>query len=146
MNWGHKIAVVIIAFIFIMLSMVLVAYQQTNEMVDKNYYEKELKYQSQIDAAKNANSAIVDPLITQNAATICIQIPSSLVTGFTNGNIEFLRNSDQKMDINLHFMPDSSGQFNINKANFSVGIYKARVQWESGEHHYYREQDIVVER
>jgi hypothetical protein len=52
MNWGHKIAIVIAAFVIGMLSMVYFASQQTNEMIDDNYYQKELAYQDIINAKR----------------------------------------------------------------------------------------------
>ena len=48
MNWGKGITLVIILFIITMLGMVYVASKQTNEMVEANYYDKELKYQNLI--------------------------------------------------------------------------------------------------
>ncbi len=45
MNWGHKITIVIVVFLVAMVSMVIVAYRQTNDMIDENYYTKELEYQ-----------------------------------------------------------------------------------------------------
>lgn len=65
MNWGHKITAVIAIFIIAMMSMVYLAFQQTNDMVDTNYYDKELKYQLKIDAAQNLNSATSEVLVTQ---------------------------------------------------------------------------------
>ena len=53
MNWGYKLIVVIAVFLIAMLAMVGVAYKQSNEMVESNYYDKEINYQSLINAASN---------------------------------------------------------------------------------------------
>jgi len=66
MNWGKSITIVIVSFIAIVLGMVYVASKQTNEMIDKNYYDKEIKYQTLIDAAENLNKVSKDSLITQS--------------------------------------------------------------------------------
>ncbi len=144
MNWGHKITIVIVGFIIAMLGMVYLAYQQTNEMVDTNYYEKELKYQLKIDASDNLNAATHDTLITQSNDALIITIPENLRTAFANGKLEFIKNDDKKKDFSLHFQPDANGLFIIPKDKFTNGFYKIRIQWESNHKNYYHEQDIVV--
>ena len=47
MNWGYKILFVIILFVVGMVGMVIVAFKQSNEMLDTNYYERELQYPKQ---------------------------------------------------------------------------------------------------
>ena len=53
MSWGYKILITYIVFIGMILTMVFIASKQTNEMQDKNYYAKELVYQSVIEGKKN---------------------------------------------------------------------------------------------
>jgi nitrogen fixation protein FixH len=144
MNWGHKISIVIISFIVIMLSMVFVAFKQTNEMIENNYYDREIKYQSMIDAAANLNSLSSDSVIVQNTNNLEVQIPKNLVKEFTKGKIEFVKNDDEKKDQLIAFAPDVNGSFSINKAKFSSGAYTAKIEWTSGSKTYYREQKIII--
>lgn len=145
MNWGHKITVVIAIFIIAMVSMVYLAFQQTNDMVDTNYYDKELKYQLKIDAAQNLNAASNEVLVTQYEKNVRVLLPKSLIQNFANGKLEFLKSDDKNKDLNLTFQPDSSGSFTIEGKKFSRGLYKVRLQWESDDKSYYREQDIMLE-
>lgn len=145
MNWGHKITVVIAIFILAMVSMVYLAFQQTNDMVDTNYYDKELKYQLKIDAAQNLNAASNEVLVTQYEKNVRVLLPKSLIQNFANGKLEFLKSDDKNKDLNLTFQPDSSGSFTIEGKKFSRGLYKVRLQWESDDKSYYREQDIMLE-
>lgn len=144
MNWGHKITIVIVAFIIIMLSMVYVAMRQTNEMEDANYYDKELKYQNKIDAANNLSASGTDSILSQNSKAVMIQIPKKLIADFKNGTLEFLKSDDQKKDLNLSFKPDTAGIFSIEKSKFVQGFYKARISWDNGAEHYYKEETISV--
>jgi len=145
MNWGHKLTIVIGIFILAMLSMVYLAFQQTNDMVDTNYYDKELKYQLKIDAAQNLNAASTEVLVTQFEKDVKILIPKNLTKNFANGKLEFLKSDDKKRDINLSFQPDTTGQFIIDGKQFVRGLYKVRLQWESEDKSYYREQDLMLE-
>ncbi len=144
MNWGYKITIVIAVFIIIMTSMVYVAFKQSNEMMDKSYYQKELKYQTYIDASKNLNSISVDTLITQDEQNILVQIPTDLVSNFEKGSIEFLRGDDQNKDLTVPFTPDAKGIFLIGKSKFSKGNYTARIQWNCGDKPFYREQTLII--
>lgn len=145
MNWGHKLTIVIGLFILAMVSMVYLAFQQTNDMVDTNYYDKELKYQLKIDAAHNLNAQSKEVLVAQFENNVRIMLPKNLIKNFANGKLEFLKSDDKKKDLNLSFQPDTAGQFIVEGKNFVRGLYKVRLQWESDEKSYYREQDLMLE-
>jgi hypothetical protein len=144
MNWGHKITIVIILFILLMLGMVFVAFNQTNEMVDENYYDKEIKYQTLIDAAENLNKVSSLKLIDQNKNEITLKLPISLIHEFKNGKLEFLKNDREKDDRSFNFIPDSEGIFKINAQKIPSGSYKVRISWMSQGKNYYREQNLYV--
>lgn len=146
MNWGHKLTIVIAAFIIIMLGMVYIAFRQTNEMMDEGYYAKELKYQSYIDASKNLNSVSTEAILSQQAEGIVVRIPESLIAGFANGKIEFLRNDNEKKDLLVNVTPDATGIFIIDQSKFSLGKYIARIQWESKGKPYYREETLILDK
>lgn len=146
MNWGHKITLVIIAFILCILAMVIVAIRQTNEMIDQNYYEKEMKYQSIIDASQNLFKQYQGDLVTQNKEELLLIIPMSLMENFKNGTLEFLKIDDQSKDFHLTFIPNSRGQFSIDKASLSLGLYKVRTKWTSNQKVYYQEQSIQIKK
>lgn len=145
MNWGKSITIVIVSFIAIVLGMVYVASKQTNEMIDKNYYDKEIKYQTLIDAADNLNKVTKDSLITQDQQKVNIQIPASLKTNFKAGKLVFLRNDDQKKDLEQTFSPDGTGLYAVEKAKFSKGRYKVRIEWTNDNTPYYREQNLDIQ-
>ncbi|MDI1233211.1 MAG: FixH family protein [bacterium] len=147
MNWGHKITIVIALFIIAMLSMVYLAFQQTNEMVETNYYDKELKYQLKIDAAENLNSiSSNEVLVAQNEKYVQVSLPKNTIKSFARGSIEFYKSDDKSKDKNLSFEPDSNGVFRIDGKEFVSGLYKVRLQWQSNDKSYYREQDLMVQK
>ncbi len=145
MNWGYKILIFIIAFIIAMLSMVFVAFRQTNDMVDENYYEKEMNYQSLIDAAQNLNLVSDSILINQNESYVIVNIPNSLISNFEQGNLSFLRIDDKRKDVTFDFKPNEKGVLLIEKFKFVSGAYKARIKWRNLGKDYYREQNLIVE-
>ncbi|OYZ47929.1 MAG: hypothetical protein B7Y19_07425, partial [Sphingobacteriales bacterium 24-40-4] len=54
MNWGNKLVVVFVAFALFMGYMVYRALSTKYDLVSKDYYKDELRYQERIDGVKNA--------------------------------------------------------------------------------------------
>ena len=144
MNWGYKIMIFIICFILAMSGMVCVAFKQTNEMIDSDYYGKELKYQELINAAQNLNSINSSQILIQKDNKLILAIPKGTYSEFKEGQIEFIRNSDQSKDKTISFKPDTSGIFALRTDDFSSGQYKSRIKWTNGDQEYYREQNISL--
>ena len=55
LSWGYKITLVYIAFVAGMGFLVFKASSQKFDLVTKDYYEQELKYQQVIDQAANSS-------------------------------------------------------------------------------------------
>ena len=83
--------------------------------------------------------------MAQFEKNVRIMLPKNLIKNFANGKLEFLKSDDKKKDLNLSFQPDTAGQFIVEGKNFVRGLYKVRLQWESDEKSYYREQDLMLE-
>lgn len=146
MNWGVKITLVILAFITTMISMVVFAFHQTNEMTDKNYYQKEMKYQQIINASANLNQVTTDDIIVQDSGVYYISIPKSLIQGFKEGQCEILRWNNQSQDVHISFTPDQNGNYALNSSMFVTGRYTARISWESRGTPYYKEQSLFIQK
>jgi hypothetical protein len=144
MSWGYKITIVIVLFLAGMAFMVSIAMKQKNEMVDDQYYVKELHHQEQIDAATNLNAVSQKLTIIDTADFLKLSIPVSLLSSITEGHIEFLRPSDQTKDSVLDLQLDSLGIQLIPKTNFIKGMYRVRVSWKSEAKPYFSEQSIFV--
>ena len=56
MNWGWKLAIGSALFMAFIIYFVVQSFNDKTQLVSDNYYEHELKFQEQIDAAKNAKA------------------------------------------------------------------------------------------
>lgn len=147
MNWGYKILLVIIAFIVGMLSMVYIASKQTNEMIDKDYYEKELKYQNLINAAQNLNNLNVkkDSILFVENKMLKLKLPTNTFENFKSGNLELLRLDDIKKDKNIELNPINGNQ-DISMNELFTGNYKIRLFWENASTQYYIEKTLFIQK
>ena len=145
MNWGHKITIVIVVFLVGMLSMVYYATQQTNEMVDDQYYQKEMVYQQVIDAQQNLQNISDDNLVSQTMYEMVFTLPTGTYEKLEKGNIELLRNDAKSKDVQVAIVPNGSNRRVIAKSTLSKGVYKARIRWTSDKKEFYKEESVYVE-
>lgn len=145
MNWGHKIGIVIGLFVLGMLGMVWLASRQSNEMIDDNYYEKELAYQEIIDAQQNLADLTDQNLVEQNIHEVIITLPYGAFEKLEKGHIELMRTDDEKKDIRQTIVPNGSNRRTISKSDLTKGMYKARIRWTNDGHEYYKEESVFVE-
>lgn len=143
MNWGKGILIVIITFISAMLGMVFYSFQQTNELVEKNYYEKELKYQQKIDASSRLNKIEKNSLIELNKS-ITIKLPAGTFENYESGKIECIRYDNSISDRTFLSKPNSDGII-VLENNWERGNYLIRISWINNSISYYREENINYE-
>ncbi len=144
MNWGHKITLVIVIFILTMVGMVYISFKQTNEMMDENYYDKEIKYQKLIDASNNLKEIHQDSLLQMNDDAIIMQFPTGTFNQYNVGKIEFLCQDKQKNDYTVSLKPNSEGEFIVDKNKLKQGSYTARIYWKNNNIAYYREEKFKI--
>jgi hypothetical protein len=144
MSWGYKILIVILLFIGGMLYMVYVAMQQDNEMLDDRYYEREVAFQSQIDASQRVKDISSDRLLTQNDTAIILQIPTAACSPIAEASMDWIRRDNMKADKSMAIELDDSCRMYLNKAPFEKGMYMVRVRWKFNAEDYFAEEDFFV--
>ena len=145
MNWGHKLTIFIVLFLVVMLGMVFYATMQTNEMIDDNYYQKELEYQDVIDAKQNLVNISSNNLISQTFLEVVITLPPGTFEKLEKGNIELLRNDSKANDVQLEIEPNGSNRRTIPKSSLLKGMYKSRIKWTNDGKEFYKEESVFVE-
>lgn len=134
----------IVLFIIGMATMLTIAMQQKNEMIDEQYYVKELKHQGQIDAQNNLNAIEERLRIVDSSDFLKLSIPYGTHHNITDGFIVFLRPSDKSKDRSISLAPDLNRQQLLDKSLFIKGQYKVRISWKSNDKPYYHEQSFFV--
>lgn len=144
MNWRNRILIGFSVFVVGIGTMVYIAMKQTNEMVDDNYYEKELTYQSKIDAAKNLNALQEKVIVENENGFVKIKLPVQSINCQPIGKIEFLRPSQQELDINAVLNVDIKGEQVFNRTKFITGIYQLSIDWTNNGTNYYYNQELNI--
>ncbi len=128
------------------VGLIVMACSQKTDLVSKDYYEQELRYQAQIDNADRARHLAVQPQVSFDAAqrAIVIHLPTIPARPITLGTICLYRPSAAGLDRKLPLNLDSSGLQKVDASQLAPGPWKVRVSWNSGGEGYFVDQRVVV--
>jgi len=116
---------------------------QKEDLVDKNYYPKEVEYQKQIHKVNNYELLGEEITATKIESSIIISFPESHKTS-VKGDILIYRPSDASLDINLKIKADLNNQQFINTEKLKPGKYILKIDWECEGIGYYHELIIII--
>jgi hypothetical protein len=139
MNWGNKITLVFIGFVILTITMVIFSMKQEFHMVEENYYEEEIAYQTKMDEIRNGNDWKGVISVKQEGSNLALQFEGAEKV---NGKIQFYRPSDADLDF---FVPISE-EINIPIEKFKAGNWKVSFNWEADEKKYFKEEQIFIQR
>lgn len=143
MNWGYKL---MIGFILFVLFIGYLAYRSINtkyELVSKDYYKEELRYQEKIDGRNNA-AKISAVNFEQNAESIIVTMPQELKGKTLSGELWFYSSRDETRDKKIALKVDTANQQIISKNILYKTKYLLKFTWKEGTTDYYLEKDIDI--
>lgn len=145
-NWGWGILLTCAAFILFISSLVYRASMEKIEFVTENYYDKELKFQEQINQLQNAEELSDKIKLSQNTdeKVIAISYPSSIDWKSVSGIITFFKPDNADLDFNLNVKCDENHLQQVNAAYMKRGWWNVKISWASAGTPYYFEQKILV--
>jgi len=143
MNWGNKLVVAFILFGCLIGTLVYKAVNTRYDLVSKDYYKEELRYQDRIDGLKNAAS-ISNVQIEQDANNIHIQLPNEHKGLDIKGDAYFYCITDERKDVHFPLVLDSTASFHVLKTNLKKGAYHIKLNWQLGKESFYNEQKIII--
>lgn len=142
MSWGNKLVIVFICFAGMMGTLVYKAMQTRFDLVTKDYYKEELRFQEQIDATKNA-ATISDINIDQNDSEVVITFPKEHAGMAIEGEAWFYCKADVYRDKKIP-VSVNNGQLLIKKERTFKGNYELKLRWTANGKSFYATKDITV--
>lgn len=144
MSWGNKIVWVFICFALLMGTLVYKCTQQNFELVSKDYYSDELKYQDKIEGTINANK-ISDVILSQDDKTLFIQFPKELQDSNIAGTIWFYCTAKASNDRKFPISVDTHLRMLVDKKNLAKTRYLAKISWQTNGQLYFKEIAISID-
>ena len=144
MNWGWKIAITYTLFALMTLAFVVIGSMKKVNLVEEDYYEKEIKYQDQIDKMKNSqllgDHFHIDYQPKNYLITLQCKVDEPVM-----GNILLFRPSNSDRDLNIPINLDGMGKQIIDVSTLLKGLWVVKVSWESGGKSFYNSQQIHIQ-
>lgn len=143
MNWGTKIAISLSCFVVFILTLGITMMHKNREGIEKDYYEKDLLYEQEIQAQRNAKSLSGDVFFELSQNKLLIQYPKEVVA--YRGYVFFLRPDDSKKDKKEQMQLDENSKQIIDISTLQRGMWKVQVLWEMNGKKYQSEKyDFVL--
>lgn len=145
LNWGNGLLVVIILFILSVVATLIFSLNVKTDLVEKDYYPKELEYQKQIDKIENSNTLENSVTFQLDHNDLIIKYPRLESLQVPEGKILFYRPSDKDLDFEIPVDPDTSLYQTINLSSMVKGKYVVKIDWSLDETEYYTEETIIIQ-
>jgi nitrogen fixation protein FixH len=140
--WPYAIVGYFAVVIAAMASWITFAVRNDMELVRKDYYEHEIKFQQQIDrlertaAIKGGVAVNYDP----KARLVSLRLPAN-----ADGEVHLYRPSDSKLDRRVKLDLDAAGSQTLNVAELQAGLWRMRFSWEAEGKEFYFEEPLIIE-
>lgn len=128
-NWGKGIILTCGVFITGILVMVTISMTKNVDLVTPNYYEKEIKYQEEINRLNNTNNLKDSVKFDISESIINIRFPAATGNSIINGDVNFYRPSDLKKDFKVPLSVDSNFETAIDISSIEKGLWRVKVTW-----------------
>ncbi len=142
-NWGHKIIFIYAAFVAGILFMVYKSSQQKFDLVEKDYYAAELKYQDVIDASARAKALGGEFLVKFESDSIKLILPAVFNGVNVKGKAHLYYAADKLQDKRFDF--ETLNAIASFKADHpKKGTYTIKLDLVKSGVAYYYEQKIFL--
>jgi len=143
--WPTAIAVFFALAITFIISFIAFAVRQREDLVSADYYEREVRYQSQLDSMNRSHAVATKTVVTfePTGPTIIITLPEAQTPGVT-GSIHLYRPSDARLDRELPLTLAADGTQRLDAKNMAEGLWKVRVKWNANGQDYFLDQPVIV--
>jgi hypothetical protein len=134
----------IVAIIFI-VTFIAFAVRQREDLVSADYYEREVRYQTQLDSMNRSQSFAGKTVVTfePSQQSIVITLPPDQMKG-AKGNIHLYRPSDARLDRDVPLALGDNGTQRLDAKQLRDGLWKVRVKWSANGQEYFLDQPVIV--
>lgn len=143
MNWGNKLLIVFGVFAIGMGVLVYKCMNVKFDLVSKDYYKDELRYQDKIDGIKNA-SEVGEVSVSENDQQVVIAFPAEVKGYKVKADAWFYCKTNAERDRKMALSVNDDGTCVIDKKLLLKQDYQLKLSWETGDKKYYTEKEFKV--
>lgn len=146
-RWGIGIAVAYVVFFLAMVSMVIASRFQRSDLVSRDYYEQEIKYQQQIDrmARTAAHGRALDIRFDAELNAVIVQFPTAVAGSKVSGTIALFRPANAAYDKSFEISVDAANRQLLACDRLPRGLWRVKITWQIDSEEYYTEEIVQLE-
>jgi hypothetical protein len=140
MNWGTKITIVMLCFMTMIGTYAyLMMTSKSDELVDKDYYEKGINYDVDYNKKENVKRNHMEPAFLLRNDSLVVTFPAA-----AEGTLKLIRTADKKMDRAFKLETDADNQFKISTRGKGSGLWKVQMDWTTAGTPYLYEKEVML--
>jgi hypothetical protein len=128
MNWGKGIVIVLGSFMIFILVLAVILMRQNVNLESDDYYKKEINYEQEIVAMRNANELNEKVKVLVSDEYLTIQLPEQ--GDYAEITVNFQRPDNKKLDQSFSF--NDTRSFLIEKKALTKGAYNVEISYTLG--------------
>jgi len=140
MNWGKGIIIFMASFMAFILWMVFTLMSKNTDLESEDYYKKEIAYEQEIQAQRNANDAKEKVKISENKEFIILQFPSK--EKIDTVSVEFFKPNDKKGD--QLFAEVGTKTMMVEKKKLQKGVYLINIHYQIENKKFLQKEEIML--
>ncbi len=146
-RWGIGIAVVYGIFMLAMIAVVVASRFQQVDLVAKDYYDKEIQYQEQIERMKRSQAEGFGLSIKHDVRTSTLRVtfPAEVASSGITGTVKLFRPSNAALDRNFELNVEKGSSCELDCGKLARGLWKIKIDWQIDTLQYYHEEELHVE-
>ncbi len=140
-NWGWGIFLSIALFMGILIVIVISMMNREVDLVTDKYYDKEIKFQQQIDKEKRTAELNDNLKINYSDNFVTVIFPKDKKP---TGDLYFYRPSDLHKDFKVTIALDNNFSQLLDISKLERGLWKLQISWSVNSNDYYTEKTLML--
>lgn len=136
--WPYAIALYFVIFITAMTGWIVFAVRNDHQLIRKDYYEQELKFQGELDSLERGASANIQVAYEPTTRLLTVKFPHDAA-----GTIDFYRPSNDRADRQLPLLVKDGVQ-TVDVQTFEPGLWKVRFTWSVNGAEFFHDRKMVL--
>lgn len=140
MNWGKGIIIFMASFMTFILWMVFTLMSKNTDLESEDYYKKEIAYEQEIQAQRNANDAKEKVKVSENKDFIILQFP--VEEKIDTVSVEFFKPNDKNED--RLFAEVGTKTMMVEKKKLQKGLYLINIHYQIENKKFLQKEEIML--
>jgi hypothetical protein len=142
--WPWAIIAAVSLFAVSMIGFAIFSTFHRVDLVAADYYERELRYQGQLDRTGRALALGDQVQVGYDAAARTIQVRLPAAHAGASGRIHLYRPSSAGLDRDLPLELNDRGQQTVNASDLPPGPWQVRIEWKVADREFYQDRRVVI--